>query len=83
MPRLTCDPGKQAITPENRHTYTLFIEIGLIYSQQSKWEWVQTIFSFLGMNLQKTIEMRSYMPYILGQEFLFNNLAIRCMTEKF
>ena len=24
MPRQTRDPGKQAITPENRYTYTIF-----------------------------------------------------------
>jgi len=74
------------MTPENMYTYTIFIESDLIYSHQGKWGWVPTIFSFIGIDLQKIIEMYSYiqyMPHIFGIEFLFDNLAICCVTEKF
>ena len=69
MPRQTLENGKQAITPENRYILKIFIESDLIYSHQVNWGWVQTIFSFRGMDLQKIIEMHYYIlhvPCMLG-----------------
>ena len=36
MPRQTCDPGKQAMIPENRYTYAIFIDSDLVYIHQGK-----------------------------------------------
>ena len=59
MPRQTCSHDKQAMTPENRYTYTIFIESDLICSHQGKLGWVQNAFSFLGMALQVLLHHNS------------------------
>ena len=62
MPRLTYDPGEQAVTPGNRYTYTIFIYSNLIYGLQSKWGGgAQSIFSFSDKTFYKMIEKHSYM----------------------
>ena len=62
MPRQTCE---QAMTPENRYTYRIFIESDLICSHQCRCGGgAQNIFPFLGMALQKLIEKHSYIQYM-------------------
>ena len=65
MPREACDPSKQAITPGNRCTYTIFIDSSFIYTRLGKWGGGTDITSYLGRALQKLIEKHSYIKYAL------------------
>ena len=57
MPKQAYEPSNQAMTPGNRYTYTICLDVDLIYSHRGKWGGgVQNSFSFLGRAVQITIE---------------------------